>query len=92
MSEPAKSLKASTDTLLVLRAFAICLLVVNHATPQPFVGALNILMFASGVSFAKIGFRSTSSETLKAMYHFLFRLVVFTMIIVFAGKIGRAHV
>lgn len=45
-----------SDTHYVVRAFAICAVIVNHAVHAPLAGGLNVLLLLSGIAFAQLCF------------------------------------
>lgn len=69
------------DPQTIARAFGISLVVANHSLPWSLHGGLNTLLFLSGISFATIGFAATTRDTLRVIWTFLFRLVVYSILL-----------
>jgi len=82
MDKVSKATTQGVDPIMFGRFLGITLLVLNHATPYlDLQGGLNVLLLISGISFAMMGFKPRTSDTLRKIVPFLRRLVVFSLLI-----------
>lgn len=68
------------ETIHAVRAFGIAMVVANHAMGSLSLhGGLTLLLIVSGISFAQLGFRDTTAQTMRAALGFLKTLVLGSM-------------
>lgn len=80
----------TVDSLTLVKALAICLVVANHTYMDAVSlhGGLNVLMVVSGVAMASFAFHGTTAQTLCIFKSFTLRLVVPSVILALAWNIA----
>jgi hypothetical protein len=82
------------DSLNVVRALAITLVVANHAgLGASLHGGLNVLMLVSGAAMASFSLQGDTAHTLAAMRRFTLRIAVpsFVLALLWGLAVGRLH-
>ena len=82
MSKPAStSTSRPVESIVLVRALAIMLVVANHAFPIALHGGMNTLLVVSGMAMAQFAFVGTTRDSLRSFFRFGARVVIPSLVV-----------
>ncbi|MBC7006393.1 hypothetical protein BIZ37_27940, partial [Photobacterium sp. BZF1] len=72
----------SVDCNVLLRSFAICLVVVNHSIWIDLGGGMNFLLLLSGFNFARFSLIKNKSEAIYDLWKLVYKIVIPSLLII----------